>query len=181
MPTTSIPVDLAAGQARWCSARTLHLNHTGPLASWLQHPGSLTARLVAWSGGAFDVQLCSLRWGRAQADEARALGIDPRARVLIREVILRGHGQPWVWARSILPWRSLQGPMRCLSKLDNQPLGGWLFRQPGLERGPLQVARFNTPGGESPVLWGRRSVFRAYHKPVLVAEVFLPEFVATLR
>ncbi|NIB39449.1 chorismate lyase [Pseudomaricurvus alkylphenolicus] len=164
------------------------------LHQWLSDGGSLTARLVAHSQGQFAVQVLSQRWGRCHLSEANALGIAPRARVLVREVILRGKGQPWVYARSILPWQSLTGPLRRLRRFDAQPLGGWLFRQPSLQRHPMQASCF-APGdkrlgralkeqlSEWPLtkpLWGRRSVFSVYGKPLLVGEVFLPDFVATL-
>ncbi len=165
--------------------------------------GSLTARLQHHSGHHFRVQILAQRWGRASTDEARILRLSPRARVLIREVILLGRDQPWVWARSILPAASLTGSLRRLVHLDDRPLGGWLFRQPSLSRGPMQIACIdaNTPLlptqvrrdssyfiDSAPVksascdlsLWGRRSVFYVKTKPLLVSEVFLPDFLATL-
>jgi chorismate--pyruvate lyase len=82
-----------------------------------------------------------------------------------------------------LPLRSLTGRLRQLRRLDSRPLGGFLFRQPGLERAPLEISRLG-PGcdyvpaslqGDAP-LWGRRSVFRLDDRPLLVSEVFLPAF-----
>jgi chorismate--pyruvate lyase len=171
----------------WLPATALTLGQHTPLLSWLQHQGSLTARLRAHCGGQFTVEVLNQYWGCARADEALIQGISPRARVLIREVLLKGYGQPWVWARSILPASSLSGSLRCLRKLDNQPLGGWLFKQPSLERGPMTVAYLKPAelpvsellGIEQP-LWGRRSVFRVQGKPMLVGEVFLPDFLDTL-
>ncbi|NHO68201.1 chorismate lyase [Aestuariicella hydrocarbonica] len=166
----------------------LTLKRHTPLLSWLQDPGSLTTRLQRHSQGTFSVQVLTQHWGRAEPSEAAALGIHPRARVLIREVILQGHGQPWVWARSILPQASLTGSLRCLRKLDNRPLGGWLFKQPGLQRDPLEVTCYAVADDRLPAalvndqaLWGRRSVFYVHGKPLLVGEVFLPAFLQTLE
>lgn len=160
--------------------------HTA-LLDWLQHPGSLTARLKAHSHGAFSVQVLTQHWGRAEPMEAVALGIAPHAQVLIREVILKGHNQPWVWARSLLPESSLTGSLRRLRKLDNQPLGGWLFKQPSLQRDPLEISCYGIGDTRLPAvfaptqpLWGRRSVFYVQDKPILVGEVFLPDFVESL-
>lgn len=171
----------------WLPATALTMGQHAPLLSWLQHQGSLTARLRAHCRGQFSVEVLRQHWGTATPEESRALGIPPRARVLIREVLLKGYGQPWVWARSLLPERSLTGPLRCLRKLDDQPLGGWLFKQPGLQRGPVTIRSFPAADpclpaalGIGQPLWGRRSVFRVLDKPLLVSEVFLPEFVATL-
>lgn len=171
----------------WLPATALTLRQHTPLLDWLQHPGSLTSRLQAHSRGAFSVEVLTQHWGRAEPLEAVALGIKPQARVLIREVILKGHGKPWVWARSLLPERSLRGSLRRLRKLDNQPLGGWLFKQPSLQRGPLESTCYGSGDSRLPnalsvdqPLWGRRSVFYVHNKPILVGEVFLPDFLDTL-
>ena len=172
---------------RWFPATALTLKQHQPVLDWLQDPGSLTAALQRHSGDQFAVQVLAQYWGRAEFSEVQALGIKPRDQVLIREVILTGGGRPWVWARSILPRRSLTGPLRKLSKLSNQPLGGWLFKQPNLRRDPLEISRFAVGDPRLPEalqadreLWGRRSVFYVHDKPILVGEVFLPEFLATL-
>ncbi|WP_439134772.1 chorismate--pyruvate lyase family protein [Pseudomaricurvus sp.] len=199
-----LPISLKNGAHSWHSATALTLSLQGQsqhvqskhstLLDWLKHPGSLTARLQAHSQGAFSVEVLTQHWGRAEPMEARALGISPRARVLIREVILKGHNQPWVWARSLLPERSLTGSLRHLRKLNNQPLGGWLFKQPSLQRDPLEISCFGQGDSRLPAavvqgcdaqlqnqtLWGRRSVFYVQNKPILVGEVFLPDFIDTL-
>ena len=156
----------------------------------LRETGSLTARLTALSGNRFRVQVLAQRWGRAEFSECLALGIDTRSAVLVREVILYGADQPWVYARSILPATSLKGPLLQLKQLNTRPLGGWLFSQPSMRREPMQFALIE-PGAEGvsdtelpqtkgpktqPVL-GRRSVFYVYDKPILVAEMFLPQLV----
>lgn len=160
----------------------------GPLLNWLQHPDSLTARLRAHCRGHFSVEVLNQYWGMARLDETQALDIPLRSRVLVREVVLKGYGQPWVWARSIMPERSLTGTLRYLRKLDDQPLGSWLFKQPTLERGVVKIRAFQPDDLALPPkldidrpLWGRRSVFWVHHKPLLVGEVFLPDFLKTLE
>lgn len=150
------------------------------LQRWLFNDGSLTARLLALFQGDLKVEIISQYWGSPRTDEALAMAIAPRAKVLIREVILHGGGQACIYARSILPYRSLTGPMRAMRKLDNRPLGAWLFSQPNMRRGPLTVANFQNNDIELPIfarrnkpLWGRRSVFYIEDKPLLVSEVFL--------
>lgn len=172
---------------RWLPATALTMGQHGSLLNWLQHQGSLTARLRAHCGGHLSVEILDQYWGCARLDETQALDIPLRSRVLIREVVLKGHGQPWVWARSILPEGSLTGSLRCLRTLNDQPLGGWLFKQHSLERGPVKIRGFQPDDPTLPPslaidqpLWGRRSVFRVQSKPLLVAEVFLPEFLETL-
>jgi len=150
--------------------------------SWLADEGSLTQRLTAASHGHFSVKVLSQRRGRPRPDEAMALGMTSTRRALIREVVLLGNHQPWVYARSILPLTTLSGRLRVLGKLDDRPLGALLFADPTMTRGPVEVATL--PGTAIPPplapadarLWGRRSVFWLDAKPLLVCEIFLPGF-----
>ena len=155
------------------------------LKTWLSDTGSLTERLIARSRGEFRVKVLQQRWGRARLNEARVLGINPRQRVLIREVVLHGNNLPWVYARSILPATSLQGSLRHLKVLGAKPWGAILFNTPSMKRGKINVAYLNAD--ELPVkssqnenIWGRRSVFYLDNKPLLVSEVFLPEFISMI-
>jgi chorismate--pyruvate lyase len=169
-----------AMRPRW--RRGLAVKSKLPIAlqRWLLNDGSLTARLLVLFNGDLKVEIISQYWGSPRTDEALAMAIAPRARVLIREVILHGGGQACIYARSILPCKSLTGSMRAMRKLDNRPLGAWLFSQPNMRRGPLTVASFQNNVIELPALvqqnhplWGRRSVFYIEDKPLLVSEIFL--------
>jgi chorismate--pyruvate lyase len=150
--------------------------------NWLADQGSLTQRLVAASNGRFDVRIIRQRYGRPTINEARALGLPLRQCALIREVVLSGNHVPWVYARSVLPLATLTGRLRALGKLDNRPLGALLFADKTLRRGAIDIARI--PEGmipeklaqNAPWLWGRRSLFYLDDKPLLVSEIFLPDF-----
>lgn len=117
-----------------------------------------------------------------QLNEAVALGLGNRQLAMVREVILTGAGQPWVFARSIVPAATLTGRLRSLRNLDDRPLGGLLFTDPTMTRGDIEVVRM--PGTAMPgnrvapndLLWGRRSLFYLDGKPLLVCEFFLPDF-----
>lgn len=157
------------------------------LQDWLGDSGSLTARLIAQSDGDFNVRVVRQIIGRPTLNERQLLGMKQPALALIREVILLGRNEPWVFARSILPLTSLTGSLRHLRKQNNRPLGAFLFSQPQLQRSAIAVARINrdhayVPGDlvTNQPLWGRRSVFYLQQKPLLVSEVFLPAFVAQL-
>jgi chorismate--pyruvate lyase len=157
------------------------------LQDWLTDPGSLTARLIAKSRGRFQVEVVRQAIGRPSLDECKALGISSNSLALIREVVLKGDNQPWVFARSLLPLSSLTGELRHLRKQANRPLGAFLFSQPHLLRSPIAIARISSDHAYVPAelvgseaLWGRRSVFYLRAKPLLVSEVFLPDFVAHL-
>ncbi|MDQ2076678.1 chorismate lyase [Marinimicrobium sp. ABcell2] len=157
------------------------------LRPWLLDQGSLTAKLVAHSDGDFRVRVLRQAVARPLLSEQRLLGIPAGRQALVREVLLLGRGQPWVFARSLVPLTSLAGRLRCLRYLRDRPLGAFLFAQPDLQRGGLEISRIQPSQGYVPAelsagepLWGRRSVFRLDNKPLLVSEVFLPHFTRTL-
>lgn len=139
--------------------------------SWLDEPGSLTVRLVGEARGAFAVRVIWEGWGLPALEERHKLGLRAGRYALIREVELLGHGVPWVRARSILPAACLSGKGRRLRHLGNRSLGGLLFKDPTLVRGPIEIAPLKHPGGR---VWARRSRLYYHGKPLLVAEAFLP-------
>lgn len=154
------------------------------LGPWLSDEGSLTQKLVALSKDQFEVQV--LRHDAATPDvgEANALKMTRDTPVMVREVVLKGRGRPWIFARSILPMTTMTGRLAGLRTLSNQPLGELLFQDPSMTREPIQAAclparLLHVPAalaaGDEP-LWARRSVFCLDQKPLLVCEVFLSEF-----
>lgn len=156
------------------------------LSHWLLDKGSLTARLVALSQGHFRVKVLRQQVVRPRLSEWRSLGMARHELALVREVVLCGRDQPWVFARSVLPLASLTGQLRHLRKQGTRPLGAFLFGQPHLQRSAIAVSRISRHHAYVPAdlqqepLWGRRSVFCLDNKPLLVSEVFLDAFVATL-
>jgi len=168
---------------KWQPISRTHPKPDARLRVWLIDRGSLTDRLVAQSDGEFRVEVLRQQWGRCRYDESRALGIAPQERVLIREVILHGKQQHWVYARSILPARSLQHSLRYLKRIGTKPLGSVLFNDPHLRRGEIEIALLQAdelPLKTSGASWGRRSIFYLQQQPLLVSEVFLPDFVKQL-
>lgn len=151
---------------------------------WLLDASSLTRRLQQICEGRFQVRVLQQYWGRPFASERRALGIGQGERVLIREVRLMCNDRPWVFARTIIPVRSLRGALRRLVYLGSKPLGAALFADPHMHRGKVEIARIGpdeqlfaraNEGVPYPeTIWGRRSVFWLYGKSLLVSEIFLP-------
>ncbi len=84
-----------------------------------------------------------------------------------RKVLLRCGETPWVAAHTLIPMSSMVGALKQLRSLRDRPLGEFLFQDPQLQRLQLEIA-------QSDELWGRRSLFYLRHKPILVAEFFLP-------
>lgn len=154
------------------------------LGPWLIDEGSLTRKLVALSKDQFEVQVLRQEVATPGAAEANALKMTQQTPVMIREVVLKGRGRPWIFARSILPMTTMTGRLAGLRTLSNQPLGELLFQDPSMTREPLEAACLparilSVPAalaaGDEP-LWARRSVFFLDQKPLLVSEVFLSEF-----
>ncbi|MDH5395751.1 MAG: chorismate lyase [Gammaproteobacteria bacterium] len=155
------------------------------IAPWLFEQGSLTRRILQNCKNTFRVEVLSQDWQRPMLNEAMRLGARAEQHALIREVLLYCGDTPWVYARSVLPYKTLTGPRRHLGKLGNRPLGEILFSDPGIQRDALEIAKikqgqrmFNRATHRLPALpefvWGRRSVFYLHDKPLLVNEVFLP-------
>jgi chorismate lyase len=150
---------------------------------WLLDSGSLTRRLIKSSHGNFSVEILKQQWQRPRLSEAQLLDMAPREMAIIREVALLCHGQPWVFARSVIPASSLQGHLRRLRKFDNSSLGAMLFSDPSMHRAPFQLAKLNGFNHQLPQnmqqdaeLWGRRSRFELGGKPIMVSEIFLQAF-----
>ena len=131
----------------------------------------------------FSVELIEQKKGKASLDEANALHLRSRQFVIIRQVVLHCDQQSWVYARTVIPIVTLQGPFRRLIKLGNQPLGAVLFADKSIQRGRVEVAiikpchQVSTYTGipKDKKVWGRRSIFSKQNKRLLVSEFFLPE------
>jgi len=154
---------------------------------WLLDRGSLTQRLTDLSNGNFNVQVVQQCWQRPRLSEAKKLGIKPSRLALVREVLLKGNEQPWVFARSLFPLSTVSGRLRHLRQLDNRPLGRLLFRHPGMRRTPFEFALLESQRIEAIAqiipprfLWRRRSLFYIYNQPILVTEIFLPALEAAV-
>jgi chorismate--pyruvate lyase len=157
----------------WLSANQLTLNDAY-LLNWLLDTGSLTERLQSMCRQ-FRVQV--LYHGRLTASSD-----------YIREVVLWGDNQPWVYAHSVIPEAINNGE---LTGLGNKPLGQIIFNDSRFERGKFEVCRLSAAQlaaqhNEVPKalfelndlersLYGRRSSFTFLSHSMSVAEVFLPD------
>ncbi|MGY0219627.1 chorismate--pyruvate lyase family protein [Endozoicomonadaceae bacterium StTr2] len=176
-------------------ARNRHVSHVGyrdiapedlpdELQDWLLYPGSLTRRLQRAFPGTFEVKVLRQEWDIPTSWESRFLGTAPRRIANIREVLLICNNQPRVYARSVLPWSSLNGENRNLLSLGSKPLGEFLFTRANVKRECIEVSRLPVAdlhpcleqhyAGNTQV-WGRHSRFRLNGKPLSVYEAFLPD------
>lgn len=153
---------------------------TSAARNWLLDEESLTRRLRERWGTAFRVRVTAHLWTPPARDEARLLGLKAGTQALIREVQLCDGDEPYVRARTVMPATTLTGKHRQLANLGSRPLGAAIFADPTLRREQLDVAQVGPGDPVFPDLreraWGRRSLFTLEGKPLIVYEVFLPEF-----
>jgi chorismate--pyruvate lyase len=165
----------------WQSPAGISLNEN--LLSWLLDPSSLTTRLSQCCE-CFRVELLGQEIQSCSIEESTS-DIRAAEQVLVREVLLYCDDVPQVFARSILPLKSLTGEEQQLAHLGNQSLGQVLFSNKNLYRKSIEISSFSQSSAVSKLalqlelppqseLWGRRSTFMLHDKPLMVAEVFLP-------
>ena len=148
------------------------------MREWLFHEDSLTRRLTRLSEDGFSVVPLFEGWQPLRSDECAALQLPDGTEGWVREVYLLGHGQPWVFARSVAGRETLERDGLHMDELGTRSLGELLFSDEAFTRGPLQVCHY--PEQWLPTadrgndLWGRRSCFSRDTLSILVAEVFLP-------
>ena len=173
----------------WFRASSLASRSLEPeVATWIHDQGSLTKRLVDRCGDAFSVRVLSQQWVKPRFEESQLLDSPPQQKALLRQVQLLCDEQVLVYARSVIPLETLQGPHRRLKFLGDKPLGGYLFANPTLRREQQELATiqrrdplFSIALSDAPPecerIWGRRSLFRIDGKALLVTEFFLPELI----
>ncbi len=151
---------------------------------WLFDEGSLTRRLTEISDNTFSVLPLYEGWQVLRPDECAALDLPQGVQGWVREVYLRGHGEPWVFARSVAGKHSLHDGGLNMDELGTRSLGELLFSDQAFERGAMQVCHYPRNGlpqaDQADHLWARRSRFVRGKLSVLVAEVFLPKLWAAL-
>ncbi len=153
----------------WQSTETFDFPDENTKA-WLMEQGSLSRKLSQWC------QHLSVELLHNQVVERSALNQDEEhllssSDCLLRKVILMGDGEPWVLGRTLIPRVTLEDQHSDLSQQGNVPLGLTVFSADNVNRDALQVG-WVIAGNER--LFARRSRLWMNHKPMLVAELFLP-------
>lgn len=152
--------------------------------NWLFDNGSLTRNLRRHCDNEVSLELLSQCRDRPFIDEQQAMDIAPKHSAMVRQVRLFCHGQPMIFARSVIPLLSLSGAGGRLMHLGNRPLADLLFANRGTRRSKMQFAQLRAGNplyslavnalGKHPFLWARRTYFIYENKPLLVCEVFSP-------
>lgn len=98
---------------------------------------------------------------------------------------------PWVYARTIIPSRTLSGSRR-LAHWGSKPIGYYLFADKMTYRGEIEVSEikiadipyhpiYNLALDENYSLWARRSIFYIKNEPLLLIEIFLPDAITCIN
>lgn len=139
--------------------------------TWLMEQGSLSHRLEQHCD---DLSISQVRQKRVDADylTVSESALISKHECLVREVVLCGDAQEWVLGRTLIPKPSLRNNDIDLSSQGDIPLGITVFSAENVRRDHLQLGCVNTDNGP---LLARRSRLWMNEKPMLVAELFLPD------
>ncbi|MCX5541953.1 chorismate lyase [Paraburkholderia sp. CNPSo 3076] len=154
---------------------------------WLTRGGSLTAHLRTL--GRVVVRVTREAVDMPWSDECDALGLAPRERAWVREIVLEVDGVPFVAAHSVTPLAASQGVWQAMRSLRTRPLAELLYSDSGVARSALVSRRVSArhplhalaareikvePKHAPHAFVARRSVFERAGAPLLVTECMLP-------
>ncbi|MGF1722921.1 chorismate lyase [Vibrio kyushuensis] len=138
--------------------------------SWLLELGSLS-RLLERHCQALTVDLLHNRIVKAERLNEQEISLLSPEQCLLRKVVLKGDGIPWVLGRTLIPSSSIADQQHDLTEQGEIPLGLTVFSTNDVKRDALQVGWAETEQGR---FLARRSRLWMNNKPMLVAELFLP-------
>lgn len=171
---------------QWFSPENFNSMPKTALKEWLLATGSLTQKLRSCCQH-FEVKVLGEHLTTPLAGEC-----PHQHRVWVREVLLCLDGEPWVFARTLIPEVLTTFHQHNFKALGTRPLGELLFSSNDIVPGKIEVAEFescsklaqlatslsqevNTP------LWGRRRYFNLANQDIIVSEIFLPAAVAKIN
>jgi chorismate lyase len=179
----AMPIRFDAADAHWRVTPLPALS--ADQKDWLTRGGSLTAHLRTL--GQVEVRVTREAVDMPWSDEYAALGLAPRERAWVREIVLVVDGVPFVAAHSATPLVPSRGVWQAMRRLRTRPLAELLYSDSGVARSALvsrrvsarhplfALAACETPANAVPQAFlARRSVFERAGAPLLVTECMLP-------
>ncbi len=156
------------------------------IQQWLNTEGSLTAQLRSLDPS-LEVHILSEQLERPLANESQSLNMKPNELAWVRCVLLKGGGENWIYARTVIPHFSDTNPWAFLQTMGNKPLGEVLFQDKNIQRTPFTFSRqaltiwpyltnHLSVNIHTKIGYARRSVFQQQQNSLLLTEVFLPCF-----
>ncbi|MCZ4296201.1 MULTISPECIES: chorismate lyase [Vibrio] len=137
---------------------------------WLLEQGSLSRLLESYCQS-LTVDLLHNKIVKAEKLNSQEIALLAQEECLLRKVVLKGDGCAWVIGRTLIPHSSMLEQEYDLAQQGEIPLGLTVFSASNVKRDALQVGVVEVD--EQPLL-ARRSRLWMNHKPLLVAELFLP-------
>ena len=135
--------------------------------SWLLELGPITERIKA--NGSFKLDLIKDELGEVNELDSDFLGKNI-GEIKIREVLLLSNNKPKVFARSLIPIRTIEKGLSELGELGSKPLGDILFEKEIFKKIETVFAKFSESGN---LYWGRKSKYLVEVYPLSVMEIFL--------
>ena len=140
--------------------------------SWVTEQGSLTERL---NKEFHDVEVDVIYEGKVSEEKSSYK----------REVIIKSHGQPMIFARTSLKDDDLNGTWSCVKKLGQQSLANILFKDTEIYRRSMLYQIIQPADAlhlylksldllNQEVIWLRKSEWEKNGKTLSLIEVFLP-------
>ncbi|MFQ3190453.1 MAG: chorismate--pyruvate lyase [Paraglaciecola sp.] len=167
--------------SHWAEPNHFTIPNLG-LRNWLLDTGSLTEKLQSQCAS-FHLTLIGQRQAQITPDEFQRVSAPNQALNLaewqVREVLLWGDNQPWVFARSIIPQKLCESDF---VNLNTKPLGQLIFNDERFKRLPFEITNMCQSKKflaqlhicSEMKLWGRRSAFTFEDMYMSVSEMFLP-------
>ena len=137
------------------------------IKSWLVEKGPITKRIK--SEESFQLNLLKDEISYVEDVEKEFLDVISN-NIKVREVILMGNNIPRVYAKSLIPIRTIDEGFSKLGKLGTKPLGDILFEKEIFKKTDVVYAQFQD---KDSIFWGRKTKYIVKNMPLSVMEVFL--------
>lgn len=151
---------------------------------FLFHEDSLTRFIQQRYEGEFSMELISESLHLALPDETQFLSLQRDEITFIRKSRLKCGDRAVVYARTIMPQKTIEGENQWLTTLGTKPLGDILFNDETTYRSDMRYAKIPVDCelheeatknlNITSELWGRQSLFYTKEQPLLITEIFLP-------
>ena len=154
------------------------------LSTFLFENGSLSRLIQERFRRKLRIDLINESWSTAMTYEKKLLSLRNYEIIFAREAYLSCNNKKLVYARTVIPRKTLKAQNHTLTRLGQKPLGEILFNNNKIFRGNIKYAKIplhnelhNKAKKHCNIysdLYGRQSIFYVKNKPLLLIEVFLP-------
>lgn len=153
------------------------------LNQWLSYPGSFMERLLEHGVTDAGIQVVFEKFAQATEIEKHYLQLEDAEETWIREVIISSPLTIWMFARTIIPKKTLTGREKELQLLETRSLGSFLFQDKNLQRSAFEFSLIEKNSVDyqkisnyvpirDQALSSRHSLFITHGKKIFLQEVF---------